>query len=237
MAVAAGDAFLVSLVREVRRRQGHAAGAAQRVLADFEAVFHAHALVEDEALALPEAFFFGHILEVFQDPALEVVDLVQPFGFDEGGRFFAADAAGAEHGDLRRLALGLEFGAAGAKPFGKFSEALGFRVDRAFERADLHLVIVAGVDHDGVGIGNQRVPVLRRDIGADALDRVEIGLAHGDDFRLHPHLAAIEGHGVGARFLHFQIRAARQCTDMVEHRLDARIASGDRAVDALMRQQ
>ena len=38
-------------------------------------------------------------------PPFEVIDLVQPLGLEEGGGLFAADAAGAEHRDLRLRAF------------------------------------------------------------------------------------------------------------------------------------
>merc|ERR1712196_692236 len=89
-----------------------------------EAVAHAHALVEDEALAMPQAFVFGHMFEVIQNAALEVVHLLHTLGASESGRFLAADAAGAEHGDLGRATLRLDLGALGTEPLGKFAEAL-----------------------------------------------------------------------------------------------------------------
>src|SRR5689334_6065279 len=57
------------------------------------------ALVEDEASAVPAALGLGNLLEIFQDTALEVEDLVEALRQHVGARLLASDAAGAEHGD------------------------------------------------------------------------------------------------------------------------------------------
>jgi hypothetical protein len=43
-----------------------------------QAVPERHALVEHKAFAAPAAFMLRHAFEVFQDAALEVVDLAKP---------------------------------------------------------------------------------------------------------------------------------------------------------------
>ncbi|MNJ39492.1 hypothetical protein D3C77_343660 [compost metagenome] len=215
----------------------HAAGAAQAVLALDQPMPHGHPFVEDEAFATPQALRLGHRLEVFEDAALQVVDVAHPLGLEEGGGLFAADAAGAVHGDLGRRRPIQQGAALGAEPVGELAEGAGVGLDRALEGADLALVIVAGVDDDGVGIGDQGVPVLGRDIGPDALDRVDAGLAHGDDLGLHPHLHAVEGHGLGGRVLQLQPVKARQGAHPVDDASDRGPWPGDGAVDPLVRHQ
>src|SRR5690606_3156862 len=56
--------------------QRHAACAAEFVFARFQSMTHGHALVEHEAIALPEALLFGHGLKILEDAALQVIDLV-----------------------------------------------------------------------------------------------------------------------------------------------------------------
>ena len=56
---------------------------------------NANALVEDEALAVvvrPAAF-----LEIFQDSAIELMDVSEPLAFHVGACLFTTDASGAEH--------------------------------------------------------------------------------------------------------------------------------------------
>ena len=48
----------------------------------------------------------GHLFQVFQDAAFEVVDLGKAVREQVGARLLAADAAGAEHGDLPVLCSG-----------------------------------------------------------------------------------------------------------------------------------
>ena len=96
-------------------------------------------------------------------------------------------------------------------------EAAGLRVDRAVERTDGHLVIVTRVDHDRIGIGDQRIPVLRLDISAGAFPGIDAALAHRDDLGLEPHLHPLEGQGGRVRQFHVEIGAAGQRADMVQH--------------------
>src|SRR4051795_13654191 len=56
-------------------------------------------VVEDKAFAAPAALRFRHAFQVFQDAALEVIDLGKAARQQQGAGLFAADAAGAEHRD------------------------------------------------------------------------------------------------------------------------------------------
>src|SRR5882757_6771288 len=58
------------------------------------------AVVKDKAFAAPAALRFRHAFEIFQDAALEVIDLGKAARQQVGAGLFAADAAGAEHRDL-----------------------------------------------------------------------------------------------------------------------------------------
>src|SRR3546814_11694208 len=89
-------------------------------------------------------------------------DVGDALAFQEGGRFFAADAAGAEHRD----ALAGEQGGMRAPPAGKIAEAGRMRVHRAGEAAITDLALVAGVDDDGAGVVDYRIPVGGRHIGS-----------------------------------------------------------------------
>src|SRR5262245_16419092 len=61
------------------------------------------ALVEHEAFAAPSAFFGRDLLEIFQDAALEVINLGKTLREQVRARLLAADAAGAEHRDPAML--------------------------------------------------------------------------------------------------------------------------------------
>jgi hypothetical protein len=62
-----------------------------------------NAIVEDKTFAAPAAFGFRDILQIFQDSALEVINLGKAAREQVGAGFFAANAAGAEHRDLSML--------------------------------------------------------------------------------------------------------------------------------------
>src|SRR5438445_7631432 len=124
-----------------------AAGTAQFRIALGEAVRHRNPLVEDEALALPQALFGRYLLEISKDAALEVEHILEAERLDVSRRLFAANAAGAEH---RHLAA-FELRPVRFHPGREFAKACGRRIDRAFAGADRHLVGVARVDNDRLG--------------------------------------------------------------------------------------
>ena len=195
---------------------------------------HRHALVEDEAFAPPCAVLLGHFLQIAQDAAVEMVDLLHPFRLQESGGLFAADAAGAEH---RHPALaGHQPLAMVAEPGREVGEPGRAGIHRARERADRHLIGVARVDRQRLGIGDQRVPRRRRDIGAGIGQRIDRD-AHRHDLALHLHLQPVERHRRGVRELQRRRRAARQRADVREHRVQRRRRPRDRAVDPFAGQQ
>ncbi len=157
-----------------------------------QAMADRHPLVEDVTLALPQAFRFRHRLQIGEDPAFQMIDFIDALLFEKGGRFLAANPPGAEHRDFGLAPGAKQFLAPVAEPARKLPEAARRGIDRAFEAADRHFVIVAGVDHDGVRVGDQRVPVLRIDIGAGAALRIDPGLAHGNDLGFDAHLHPLE---------------------------------------------
>ena len=236
-AAVAGHALDITRRTAPLRADRHPAAPAQGVLALDQPMPHGHPLVEDEALAAPQAFRLRHGLQIFQDAAFEVMHVAHPLGLQEGGGLFAADTAGAVHRHLRRGRTVQQGAPLGAEPVGELAEGAGVGLDRARKGADLALIVVAGVDDDGVGVGDQGVPVLGRDVGPDALDRVDVGLAHGDDLGLHPHLHAVEGHGLRRRIFQLQPLEARQGAHPVDDAGDVGFGAGDGAVDPLMRDQ
>jgi hypothetical protein len=76
MAGCAAGARFVKRRKPVCRAYGAAACETQLVRARRQAVPDGDTLVEYEALALPPAFFFSHMLQIGENPALEVIDIV-----------------------------------------------------------------------------------------------------------------------------------------------------------------
>src|SRR3546814_20977059 len=81
--------------------------------------------------------------------------ILDPLAAQESSRFFAADAAGAEHRDP----LARKLGGVVAPPAGEIAETLRLRIDRADKAAVTDLQAVARVDQHRVRIVDQRVPV------------------------------------------------------------------------------
>ena len=159
------------------------------------------AFVKYKTLALPQALFRRHRFKVFEDAALQVVDILVPVHAQQGGGFFAADAASAKHGNfgffaaciLARTAWRLQ-GAPGLflrrHPGRQVGKGLDIGVDGPGKRADFHFVIIAGVDQHHVGLGDQGIPVLRCHVVTGHQGRADAWHAQRDDFLLQAHLHA-----------------------------------------------
>ena len=101
---------------------------------------NSHPLIKDKAIAV--VVLAAAFLKVFQDAAIELMNLFEALHLHEGSGLLAADAAGAKHHD--RLVLQL-FGQLTHR-IGKFAEGADIRIDRAFEGAELDLIIIARVE-------------------------------------------------------------------------------------------
>ena len=154
------------------------------------------AAVEDKAGTGPLAGGLGHLFEVAKDTAFQVIDLFEALLEHEGGRLLAANAACAEHRDLRG-AGGIEMLADGG---GEVGEGVDVWIDGVGEGTELDLVLVAGVEQEEVRVRDEVVPLPGLDVGAGA-SGVDVGVAEGDDFGAEEELEAAEGAGVGGREL------------------------------------
>lgn len=63
------------MIRVAPMRQS--AGAAQNVVAFLQAMAHGHPLVEHIAFALPAAVAFRHFLQIAQDAAAQMIDILK----------------------------------------------------------------------------------------------------------------------------------------------------------------
>src|SRR5690606_64616 len=95
----AGDTLDEQLRHPILLRERMATGPAQSRLAFHQPVRQPDPLVEDEALALPQALLRRHLLQIVQDAAAKMENLFDPERAHIGGRLLATNAAGAEHGD------------------------------------------------------------------------------------------------------------------------------------------
>ncbi len=84
---------------------------------------------------------------------------------------------------------------------------------------------------------DQIIPVVGINIMPNPRQRVDIGLAHGDDLFLEPDLEAGEGLVLSGAFLVLKPGAARKGAQIVKNGVDPGARACDGAVDALMRQQ
>ena len=150
------------------------------------------ALIEDIAVALPHALIVGDFFEVFEDAALEVVDMLEALFEHPGGGTLAADASGAEHGDFF-----VDFGVVVfIDELWELAEAGDLWIDCPFEGAGVKFVVVAGVDEDDLWIGDEGVPVFGFDVLADMFVGVGID-ADVDEGGFNFDFGAVEDGGWG----------------------------------------
>src|SRR4051812_19334449 len=90
MAMGAGDALAIVRRAAIVGRQRTPANTTEHGLAFGEPMRHRDTLVEHEALALPKALLGGHRFQIFQNAALEMIDLRQPERADISRRFLTA---------------------------------------------------------------------------------------------------------------------------------------------------
>ncbi len=214
-------------------RDRSAAGIALIKTALDQAVTYGDAVVEDEAFTLPSALFLRHLFEILQDSALEVIDFINPFTEQKVGRFFTTNAASAKHGNLFVVKPMFIF----SPPLGKLSESFGFGINRPLKRADADLIVIARINHRNIRCRNQRVPFERINIVTSARARIDIGLAHCDDFFFQADFHALERHDAGGALFMFKIRATGQCGDMGPKTGNPLFRACDCAVDTLFGQQ
>ena len=198
---------------------------AKAVLSRFQPVVQRHPLIKNKALPLPAALGFRHLLEVLEDAAPQVVHLPETLLLQVAAGFFAADPAGAEHGDAFAALLFDQWPQRGLCPSREFTEALGAGVDGPFKRANRCFVAVAGVDHQGVGIIHQCIPVFRFHVGAHAGVGVRAGHADGYDLLFAPGFEAAEHRFLGPAALHLQpcvvvVAKHQGSAQMIQHRIN-----------------
>ncbi len=113
---------------------------------DFRCDAFADAFVEDEVFAVEFAgeIFFGDFFGVFDDAAVELVDIFIAEVFEVSGGFFAANAAGAVEEDFLIFFVFDEF----LDELEFFAEGVSVGADGVFEVADFAFVMVAHVDDD-----------------------------------------------------------------------------------------
>ena len=97
---------------------------------------------------------------------------------------------------------------------GKLAERFGLRINRSFEGADSDLIGIPGVDQHDIGIGNQRVPILGLNIGANQTCGINRRHTKRHDFFLEAYFQSQKRHCLGIRQFVFQIGKPGQRTDL-----------------------
>ena len=151
-----------------------------------------HAPVKNETFALPLAVGGGDIFKIFQNAALEMIDLVKAHILHQRTGFFAANAASAIHCNFLGTPVGRLIGKR-MRPFGKFAKICCHGIDRTSKHANRGFIAVAGINKQNIRIGNQPVPIFRVNIGSGAFGWINLRTAHCHNFALGTHFHPQEG--------------------------------------------
>ena len=189
--------------------------------------------IKDKALALPQTFGGGNFFEIAQNSAFEVKYLRKALLQHIAGGFFAADTAGAKHRDLFVLGrIEVVF-----HIIGKFTKRARQRINGPRKTADPDLLVIAGINHDHIGVADDRIPVFGRDIGADLLVGINAVNTQCDNLFLQAHFQPQKWHL--ARLRPFMVDGVEtgQTTEGLQNLLHRRARTGHGAVDPFRRQK
>ena len=193
---------------------------------------HADALVEDKAFAIvvrTTAF-----LEVFQDTAIELMDVPKTLAFHVGARLFTAYAAGAEH--HHRLVFE-GFGKFGDR-LGKIPEMVDARRERPAKCAEFDFVVVAGVEErDLAALVEPLLEGRGGQLGRSSAGWVDAFDTESDDLFLDPHQHSRKGLVFTQADLRSQTLKTGKLAQGTKERVDASRRAGHEEVDAFGAQE
>ena len=191
-----------------------------------------HALVEDETL--PAIVRPAAVLEVLEDAAFQLQHIAKALRLHVGAGLLAADAARAEHDDGLVLELLRQLRHCG----GKVPEMIHARGQRVLERAELHFVVIAGVEQrERPALVEPGFQLTRSELRRGTRGRIDSRHAEGDDFLLDAYQHATEGLFGGAAVFRLQLCKAGNAPKSGQHCLDPFGAAGDEQVDAFPAQE
>ena len=150
------------------------------IFTGYQTVAHGNARIKNIALPIPFALRGGHVFQIFQNTTFQVINLGYPLAQQIVGRFFTPDSTRAKH----RNTLTLEGGFVVFPPVREITKCIGFGINSAPKRAYRHFITVAGINQHNIGFGYQIIPIFGRDVLAHPYNRINVGLAHCDDFAL-----------------------------------------------------
>src|SRR5690554_3888860 len=146
----------------------------------FQTVIDCDPFIKHKTFTFPERFLLRYFFQVFQDTTFKMVNLFEALLFQVGSRFFAANTAGAEHGDFF-VFLGIQML---FYIFWKLTKALCLWIHSIFKGADLYFIIIARVDQQDLWVANQLIPLCRFDVGTNGMSGIISFYTHGNDFTL-----------------------------------------------------
>ena len=122
-----------------------------------QVLINGDAVIEYETFTAPQAFVFFHGLKIFEDAAIEVIDLLKALLHQVVRRLFAANTASAEH---RNLAVFLWIKLC-INELWKLPERLSIGRYSILKRADAALIGIAGIDGQHIGVLQEFIPAFR----------------------------------------------------------------------------
>ena len=193
-----------------------------------------HTRVKDKALTVPLVLRLFHLGKVVQNSALQVVNVIESEFEHERRRLLAANTASTEHRQwsVRRL-LGQFF-----RELRKFAKTVVARIKCTGKRANLHFVVIAGIDDHYFRVGYQFVPARCVHMLAGPFVGEDVGPTQRDDLGLylHPHSSKRGINGICPACIEF-FSNTELLTNPVHDRSNRFLAAGQRAVETFRRDQ
>ena len=184
------------------------------------------ALVEDKTFAV--IMRAAAFLEIFEDAAIKLENIFESGAFHEGRSLLATDAAGTESDDGLILEGGGKFGDC----FGEIAEIVDAGGQSVLKRAELHFVIVAGIEQcDRTTFVEPLLERGRRNARRGVAGRIDPFDAKRDDFFFDPDEHAVEGLMLAFAKFDGEIGEARDGVEFRDEILDVGWAAGDEEID------
>ncbi len=231
-AVGAGNMLDVTRIGLLLRCERRLAGEALRGSRLMQPGIDADALVEHKELAV--VMRAAAFLEVLQDAALKLPDVLKALALHEGRGFLAADAAGAEGDDLRLFHFRRQL----RHRIREIAKRVDARDDGAFEGAELHLVVIPRVvENDGAAFIEPLLQDFRLQTRGGVFRRFDAFHAEGDDLLFDAHQHAPKRLLRALAVFGFQAFEPGNAAQFCNERIHVLAKAGDEHVDAFGAEQ
>ena len=215
---------------------------AQAVLARLELMVEGDSLIKHETLTLPAALLFRHLLQIVENAALKMMNLGESPLLQKAAGLLTTNSTGTEHGDARRRRALNQRAEMLFHPVRKIPETVSCWIQRTHKTADGHLIGIAGVDDQRVGVIHQLIPIARVHVGPHIAAGISTRLSQAHNLALATGLETTERLAATSAPLHLKAleMGIPKCDPAAQALQDcghALVGTADRAIHTFWCQQ